>query len=115
VKGAVYGAGVRGYPPVSASPYAPDENGGFHRRRKRKRLSIKKTPPRYSSITEPTVEDSEAPTELHPASVNPHDWHFLTGTPSTRVTEPAGPSCRVVLSCFVRLILESFAITKEDG
>ena len=32
-------------------------------------------------IEKPTVKDSEKVIEVHAASVNPHDWHFLTGTP----------------------------------
>ena len=29
----------------------------------------------------PAVKDSEKLIEVHAASVSPHDWHFLTGTP----------------------------------
>ena len=32
-------------------------------------------------IEKPVVEDGEVLVRVHAASVNPRDWHFLTGTP----------------------------------
>ena len=32
-------------------------------------------------IEKPVVKDDEVLVKVHAASVNPHDWHFLTGTP----------------------------------
>ena len=34
-----------------------------------------------AEIEKPTVKDDEVLVKVHAASVNPHDWHFLTGTP----------------------------------
>jgi len=34
-----------------------------------------------AEIEKPTVKDDELLVKVHVASVNPHDWHFLTATP----------------------------------
>jgi NADPH:quinone reductase-like Zn-dependent oxidoreductase len=35
----------------------------------------------FTEVPKPPVKDDEVLIEVQAASVNPHDWHFLTGTP----------------------------------
>jgi len=36
---------------------------------------------KFEEIAKPTVKDDEVLIKVRAASVNPHDWHFLRGTP----------------------------------